>query len=166
MIKIEPGQSEIDLRPVIMPLLQELARSLGVGIEFDRRGTQRTDPFSSYTPEQVERWMSAMVERHRLAERMKLFQADWIHEYATGTGWYSSDNYRHRQYSRAYDRWRPTDAFVVYKDRDDPRFAHGCWRAVRAMAAYEDRSWDAVIAAILARGNAIDALASVGDSET
>lgn len=161
VVKIAPGQTEIDLRPLLLPLLQFVACRHGCGVEERRVGEDKAGKHRSYSPTQMEDFMGRLVDRQRLAGRMACLRPEWIHDYATKTGWRTSDSYRHRQYNREYDRWRPTDAFVVHKKEGDARFPGDCWAAVKSLSAYEDRSWDEVIDSIMAHGNAVDALASV-----
>ncbi len=156
-LRIEPGQTELDLRPVLMPLLQRLARLHGCGIEKRLAHEHNASPHHSYSPEQIERFMDQIATEHRLATRLSWLTPEGLHRYLTDRGWHVYESYRHRQYSMAGHH-----AFCVRMCADD-EFPGDCWNALRCIAEQEGRKWslDRVATDILAYSNAIDALASV-----
>ena len=150
VIDVPEGCTRLDLKPILMPLALSLMRkALGHRVCED-------DVLAA---------LSDTCADAPLIERMVRLRGLWVRDYLDGRGWYIHNDFAHFQASirTPSGQFNQRSATVVlyhgYKEPDNG--ASGYWKAFKAIAEWQRRSIEEVLADVEASVSAVDRLATL-----
>jgi len=152
VVSVPEGATEIDLRPVLVPLVRKLM------LAFEKGG--------AFSDKAVEEWVADVRRDHWRAQLAERLDWRWVKRYLLDTDWRRScgSSGYHQYYPNEGEHhfYKPYVCIVMQEEyNDSANLVDMCRKAVEGIAKWEDRTFEQVCASILAHVSAIDALASL-----
>lgn len=155
VVRVPAGATEIDLRPVLVPIV----RKLMLVFSGDK----------AYSDKVVDEWLTKVHRDDRCARMVEGLDWRWIKNYMLATDWQRScgSGGYHQYYPDKSEKYhRPWVCVGMQEEYNEgTNLVAMCWKAVKDIAKWEDRTFEAVCVSILAQVSVIDALASLAPGE-
>jgi len=156
VVQVPAGATEIDLRPALVPIVRKLMLAFS-----DEKAHSKDD---------VAEWLADVYRDDRRAQLIESLDWTWIKSYMLATDWRRScgSGGYHQYYPPKGKRYRYKPyVCVILKEQfnSGENFVEMGRAAVKRIAKWEGRAFEAVCAAILAHVSVIDALAALAPDD-
>jgi len=137
VVQIPPGATEIDLRPVLAPIVRAIMKN-------------EEGKFEHYAEEHVDQFFDRFVTETKLVRLMERIKWEWVRDYMLANGWRRSPpSSGSAQYypPKVEHYYGPTGICVLMKERYVPaktlttnyNLIQQTWNAVRLITQFEQR---------------------------